>query len=119
VLGITDQIAEIIEADAMVPAVGQGCVALECRADDHATLATLAMVDDAETRHAVVAERAFLAELGSGCSLPIGAHIVEGQLIAFLANDAGRVLQTTVRLGHDWNTTAVETARALLAEIER
>ena len=103
----------------MVPAVGQGCVALECRADDHATLAALAKIDDADTRHAVVAERAFLAELGSGCSLPIGAHIVDGQLIAFLANDAGRVLQTTVRLGHDWNTTAHETARALLAEIER
>ena len=119
VLGISDQIAEIIDVDAMVPAVGQGCVAVECRVDDHSTLATLATVDDADTRHAVVAERAFLAELGSGCSLPIGAHVVDGQLLAFLANDSGRILQTTVRLGHDWNATAVETARDLLAEIER
>ena len=119
VLGISDRIAEIIDADAMVPAVGQGCVALECRADDESTLAILTSIDDADTRHAVVAERAFLAELGSGCSLPIGAHVVDGQLIAFLANDAGRILQTTVRLGHDWNTTAVDTARALLAELER
>ena len=117
VLGISDQVAEIIDVDAMVPAVGQGCVALECRADDAAALAVLATIDDADTRHAVVAERAFLAELGSGCSLPIGAHVVDGQLIAFLAGDTGRVLQTTVRLGHDWNATAVDTARALLAEL--
>ena len=119
VLGISDQIAEIIDVDAMVPAVGQGCVALECRADDDATVAILATVDDTDTRHAVVAERAFLAELGSGCSLPIGAHVVDGQLIAFMANDTGRILQSTVRLGHDWNATAIETARSLLAEIER
>jgi len=119
VLGISDQIAEIIDVDAMVPAVGQGCVALECRADDDATVAILATVDDTDTRHAVVAERAFLAELGSGCSLPIGAHIVDGQLVAFMANDTGRILQSTVRLGHDWNATAIETARSLLAEIER
>jgi hydroxymethylbilane synthase len=119
VLGISERIAEIIEADAMVPAVGQGCVAVECRRDDEGTRAALAAIDDADTRRAVVAERAFLAELGSGCSLPIGAHVADGQLTAFLANDAGRSLQSTVRLGHDWNATAVETARMMLAEIER
>jgi hydroxymethylbilane synthase len=119
VLGITDQIAEIIEADAMVPAVGQGCVAVECRDGDRKVLATLAAIDDRETRRAVEAERAFLAELGSGCSLPIGAHVDGGQLHAFLANETGRVLQTTVRLGHDWNATAADTARALLEEMQR
>lgn len=118
VLGISDQIAEIIEADAMVPAVGQGCVAVECRSDDPATLATLTTVDDADTRHAVVAERAFLAELGSGCALPIGANVEHGQLTAFLANEAGRIVQTTIRLGHDWSATAAQTARDMLAELE-
>ena len=119
ILQISEQIAEIMDADAMVPAVGQGCVAVECRSDDAAVLAVLAGVDHAPSRHAVVAERAFLAELGSGCSLPIGAHIADGRLCAFLANEAGRALQMTVRLGHDWNATAIETARSLLSEIER
>ncbi len=119
ILQISEQIAEIMEADAMVPAVGQGCVAVECRADDAAVLGVLAAVDHARSRHAVVAERAFLAELGSGCSLPIGAYVADGRLSAFLANEAGRALQTTVRLGQDWNATAIETARALLSEIER
>ena len=123
ILDMADRIAEIVEADVMVPAVGQGCVAVECRSDDIGTAAALAMVDHGPTRRSVEAERAFLAELGSGCSLPIGAHVADGQLSAFLAADdeseSTRVLQTTVRLGHDWNVTAIETARSLLAEIRR
>jgi hydroxymethylbilane synthase len=119
ILEMADRIAQIMDADAMVPAVGQGCVAIECASGDVTTRTAVAAVDHAPTRHAVVAERSFLAELGSGCSLPIGAHVNDGQLSAFLANDAGRVLQTTVRLGHDWNATAIDTARSMLAEIER
>ncbi|MCU1364936.1 MAG: hemC [Ilumatobacteraceae bacterium] len=117
ILGLRDRIAEIVDVDAMVPAVGQGCVAVEHRTDDFATAAIVAAVDHAPTRRAVEAERAFLAELGTGCSLPIGAHVVDGQLIAFLADDR-RALQTTVRLGHDWNSTAAETARGLQAELQ-
>ncbi len=117
ILGLTDRIAEYMDADAMVPAVGQGCVAVECRVGDTTTTNLLRPIDHAPSRHAVVAERAFLAELGSGCSLPIGAHVSHGQLSAFLANDDGRVLQTTVRLGHDWVATAAETARSLHAAI--
>ncbi|MCU1396941.1 MAG: hemC [Acidimicrobiales bacterium] len=117
ILGLRDQIAEIVDVDAMVPAVGQGCVAVEHRTDDLATAAVVAAVDHAPTRRAVEAERAFLFELGTGCSLPIGAHVVEGQLIAFLADDR-RALQTTVRLGHDWNVTAAASARSLQAELQ-
>jgi len=123
ILDLADRIAEIIDADVMVPAVGQGCVAVECRTDDIATAAILRAVDHTPSRRAVEAERAFLAELGSGCSLPIGAHVANGQLSAFLAGDhesgSERVLETTVRLGNDWNATAADTARALLAEIRR
>jgi hydroxymethylbilane synthase len=119
ILELTDRIAEVLAVDLMTPAVGQGCVAIECRADDVETQRIVAAVDDADTRHAVTAERAFLAELGSGCSLPIGAHVADGQLIAFLADEAGRAVQTTVRLGHDWNQTAVATARSMLAEVTR
>lgn len=119
ILGLTEMIAEVIATDVMVPAVGQGCVAIECRSNDAVTEAAVALIDHLETRRAVVAERAFLAELGSGCSLPIGAYVSGGQLTAFLADDNGRVLQTTVRLGQRWNETAIETARALHAEILR
>jgi hydroxymethylbilane synthase len=119
VLDLQSEIAEVMAADVMVPAVGQGCVAVECRADDRAVSAALAAIDHPGTRRAVVAERSFLAELGSGCSLPIGAHVADGHITAFIADDAGRVVQTTVRLGHDWSVTAADTARLLLADISR
>jgi hydroxymethylbilane synthase len=103
----------------MVPAVGQGCVAVEARADDAATLLALAPIDHSLTRQSVEAERAFLAELGSGCSLPVGAHVVDGWLHAFLADERLRSVSTSVRLGHDWTATAADTARSMLAEISR
>jgi hydroxymethylbilane synthase len=86
VLGQTDRIAERLDPMTFVPAVGQGCVALEVRADDDETIALLRVVDDPATRHAVEVERAFLAELGAGCSLPVGAHASAGRLHTFLAS---------------------------------
>jgi hydroxymethylbilane synthase len=57
----------------MLPAVGQGALGLECRADDRVTLALLDPLNDWPTRQAVLAERALLRGLGGGCLLPIGA----------------------------------------------
>jgi len=85
VLGQTELIAERLDPRRFVPAVGQGCVAVEIRTDDSATAELLAAVDDATTRHAVEVERSFLAELGSGCSLPVGAHVSGHELHVFLA----------------------------------
>ena len=119
VLQLQHEIGQIMDVDSMVPAVGQGCVAIECRSEDTMTADAVLRIDHAQTRAAVEAERAFLAELGSGCSLPIGAHVDGGVLHAFLAEDAGRALQTSVRLGHDWNRSAAQAARALLAELQR
>jgi hydroxymethylbilane synthase len=65
---------EVLEPEVMLPQVGQGALAVECRSDDTATRAILAAIDDPGTRDLVVAERAFLAELGGGCTLPVGAH---------------------------------------------
>jgi hydroxymethylbilane synthase len=73
-LDLADRIAERLSISDMVPQVGQGALAVECRVDDDATRARLAHIDDADVRDAVEAERAFLGELGSGCSLPVGAH---------------------------------------------
>lgn len=119
ILELRDKIAQTMEVDAMVPAVGQGCVAVECRTHDVTTTEAVRCIDHAATRADVEAERAFLAELGSGCSLPIGAHVANGMLSAFLAEDAGRALQTSVRLGHDRNASAAEAARTLLGELQR
>lgn len=107
VLEQTDRIAERLDPRRFVPAVGQGCVAVEGRADDHEMLALLATVDDAPTRHAVEVERAYLAELGSGCSLPVGGHVTGGVLHVFLAatDDVqagpGRVVRDQIELNGD------------------
>jgi hydroxymethylbilane synthase len=79
VLGITAAVAaatpvDLMAVEAMVPQVGQGAVAVECASEAAATRALLSEIDHPRTRWAVECERAFLAELGSGCSLPVGAH---------------------------------------------
>ena len=58
----------------MFPAVGQGALGLECRADDAATRGVLAAIDHADTHSAVLAERGLLRGLGGGCHVPIGAR---------------------------------------------
>ena len=65
---------EVLEPDTMLPQVGQGALAVECRQDDDDTRAILALIDDPAVRPLVEAERAFLAELGGGCTMPVGAY---------------------------------------------
>ncbi|MEK7424572.1 MAG: hydroxymethylbilane synthase [Actinomycetota bacterium] len=99
ILGLTELVDEVLAVERFVPAVGQGCVAVECLGDDAATIAVLAAVDHAATRRDVQVERAFLATLGSGCSLPVGAHVADGVLRAFLADpERGRHVQRSVSL---------------------
>jgi hydroxymethylbilane synthase len=73
-IGHTALVSEIFEPDAMVPAPGQGALAVECRADDTELIELLARVDHAPTRAAVAAERSLLAFLEAGCSAPVGAY---------------------------------------------
>lgn len=75
-LGREDEVADVLDVDAVVPQVAQGALAVECRDDDEATRALLAGIEDTAARRAVDAERAFLAELGSGCDLPVGGFAV-------------------------------------------
>ena len=72
-LGLLDRAAEILPLEVMLPAVGQGALGLEVRAEDAELIALLAAIDHNETRAACEAERAFLARLGGGCRLPFGA----------------------------------------------
>lgn len=73
-LGLADRISEILPVERMVPQVAQGALAVECRADDVAVGAMVRVIEHAESRRRVDAERAFLAELGGDCDLPAGAH---------------------------------------------
>ncbi|NNM47596.1 hydroxymethylbilane synthase [Knoellia koreensis] len=80
-LGRLDEVAETLDPLQVLPAPGQGALAVECRADDLATRELLAALDDADTRACVTAERAVLAALEAGCSAPVGAlaEVVEGE----------------------------------------
>lgn len=65
---------EVFDTETMLPQVGQGALAVECREDDDVARRALAAIDDPRIRRLVTSERAFLAELGGGCTLPVGAH---------------------------------------------
>jgi len=81
-LGLGDAITEILDPVWMLPAVGQGAIGLECRADDGDTRHLVEAVNDPATWAAVRAERAMLWGLGGGCLVPIGSLTrVEGHLL--------------------------------------
>jgi hydroxymethylbilane synthase len=73
-LDLSDMVAQYLDPTWFVPQVGQGALALECRADDDDTRAHLIELHDVLAGREILAERAFLRELGAGCSLPVAAH---------------------------------------------
>jgi hydroxymethylbilane synthase len=75
-LGLSHRISAPIEIEEMLPAVGQGALAVETRDGDEETIKLLAPLEDWKTRAACTAERALLRALGGGCQLPIAAHAV-------------------------------------------
>jgi hydroxymethylbilane synthase len=80
-LGLERHVTEWLPLEAMLPAPGQGALAVQCRADDDETLALLFGLEDGSARKAVIAERAFLQGLGGGCAVPVAAFAqVEGQM---------------------------------------
>ncbi len=79
-LGLDNYVTEWLSLDVMLPAPGQGALAVQCRTDDKETLAVLSKFEDEATRKAVIAERAFLSGLGGGCAVPVAAYAtVESQ----------------------------------------
>ena len=87
-----EQTVEVLPVALMLPMVGQGALAIECRADDEATIAALSTINDPEAWVCVRAERAFLATLGAGCDLPVaclaepmlaGGYRVRGLVASF------------------------------------
>ncbi len=124
----SDVAVETLEPEVMLPQVAQGALAVECREDDDATRAILAAIDDAAVRYLVEAERAFLSELGGGCTLPVGAHAVpvsavdgpggpgEIRLTGMLARGDGHVVLRHEMIGTDGLALGRSVARYLLDE---
>jgi len=73
-LGFRDEITECFSVEVLVPAPGQGAVAVECRADDEEMLEMLSRIDHEDSRIAVSSERAFLEGLGGSCDIPVGCN---------------------------------------------
>src|SRR6185295_18921789 len=83
-LGLADAATAILDVDAFLPAVGQGAIAIEIRADDARTRDLLAKIDHADTSVALACERAFLGVLDGSCRTPIAGHaVLHGDLISF------------------------------------
>lgn len=93
-LGISPLPGVPLSTDEILPAVGQGAIGIECRANDTAALALLATINDAATFAAITAERALLAALDGSCRTPIAAHAtVRGDALhlrAMLLSEDGR-----------------------------
>jgi hydroxymethylbilane synthase len=82
-LGLSQRIAETLSPEVCLPAVGQGAIAVEARLKDAEVASMVGALDDAETRTAIIAERALLAAMQGGCQVPLGAwaRMERGELL--------------------------------------
>jgi hydroxymethylbilane synthase len=119
-LGLGHRITERLDTSVMLPMVGQGALAVECRADEASTRDRLAAIDDAGAHAALRAERAFLAQLGGGCSLPCAAlavpHGRHVSIDALLAAPDGTVVVRAQAKDSDPVAAGMEVARRVLDE---
>lgn len=120
-LGLEERIAEVLEPNAMCPAVGQGAIGIQLRANDKTMHEIIAPLGHAETRTTVTAERTLLAVLGGGCQVPLGAYaMIQGdrlKLSAIVVAEDGRRSFSRVVEGNPSNPEALgrETAEKLLS----
>lgn len=121
-LGWEKRIAEILDTKVCLPAVGQGALAIETRADDQAILDLLAFLNDEETRVTTTAERAFLRTVEGGCQVPVGVYgtvIGENQMQveALIASLDGKVVVRDTLRGSfaDAEILGIRLAKSLLA----
>lgn len=119
-LGLDNHVTEWLALDLMLPAPGQGALAVQCRLDDRETLDLLAPLEDQATRKAVTAERAFLSGLGGGCSVPVAAYAkVEGKTIlltGLVISEDGKKAIHVKRTGTDANVLGNELAQRAIAQ---
>lgn len=122
-LGLETHVSEWLPLDQMLPAPGQGALAVQCRADDRSTLDLIAALEDESTRRAVTAERAFLKGLGGGCAVPVAAYAkVESrttrliELTGLVISEDGRRAIQVHRAGMDAHLLGNELAHRAIAQ---
>jgi len=119
-LGLLELVRQWLPLDVMLPAPGQGALAVQSREIDGKTTTYLSAIDDYDTRSCVTAERAFLEGLGGGCSLPVAAHAVvkDGliELIGLIASLDGKQLVRVKAEGKHPETLGKELAETALAD---
>ncbi len=132
-LGLTPDVVHRLDHRVMLPQVGQGTLAIECRADDQPTRDLLAAITDPAAQRRLVAERSFLVEIGGDCTLPVAAHATltpadpgdpadSGgppgpiRVEALISSPDGQTLVRDARTGTDAETVGRELARDLLDE---
>ena len=102
-LGLAARIRQVLPRELMLPAVGQGALGIEIRADDASTQAIVAPLNHAATEQAVIAERSMLAELRGGCLAPVGA---------WARIETGKLLLDAVVLNHNGSRKISATGQA-------
>jgi hydroxymethylbilane synthase len=121
-LGLEERISQVLPFTTMLPAVGQGALAIECRADDTETREILVSLNDPMTRAAVAAERALLEHLRGGCMAPIGGlGRLEGRKlrlssVVLSADGVRRLTCNDVGSSSDAESLGVRVADVLLAQ---
>jgi hydroxymethylbilane synthase len=132
-LGLSQRISEVLSTQVCMPAAGQGAIAVECRLKDTAAADILAPLDDAETRTAIIAERALLGALQGGCQVPLGAwaRIERGELVLeacvcsvdgvqYVKQRATAPPDQAAQLGEHMARVLIEAgARSILEEVSR
>jgi len=120
-LGEEPAVVDPMTADQMVPQVGQGALAIECRADDGVAIDALAAIDHRASRRVFECERAFLRELGGDCSLPAGAFAVLDHddlvLTGFLASEDLTTSHQVTVTGNHGPTLGTDLARDLRSRL--
>ncbi len=118
-LGLEAKITQRFSFAEMIPAVGQGILAIECRAHDEICKQAVSHIDDFSARLQASTERLLMARLGGGCKVPLAAHAydyMDGlRLIAMLADPkSGRIIRVEQSASlEDWEELAVELAQRL------
>jgi hydroxymethylbilane synthase len=119
-LGLEASISEWLPLEIMLPAPGQGALAVQCRAEDTAVLNLLSPLDNEAARACVTAERAFLEQLGGGCSLPVAAYAtISGgdiMLTGLVASVDGQKMIRVQEYGRDPHQLGTKTAETAIAQ---
>ncbi len=122
-LGLEKHVTDWLPLDVMLPAPGQGALAVQCRANDQTTLSLLAALNDDSTQKAVTAERAFLQGLGGGCAVPVAAfgEVTSDQLpvirlTGLVISPDGKQIVKVTREGTDALKLGAELAQQAIAQ---